>query len=118
MRVRNSVQRRRRTKKIRKQAKGFVGGRKVFRQALNTVERGLEYARAHRRLRARDMRRLWITRLNAACRARGMSYSKFINGLKKAGIELDRKILSQMAIDDPGAFDAVVEKAKAATGSG
>lgn len=118
MRVKSSVPRHRRSKKIRGEAKGFVGGRRVFRQALNTVERAQEYARAHRRLRAREMRRLWITRLSAACRARGISYSRFMNGLKKAGIELDRKVLSQMAIDDPGAFDAVVESAKTATGSG
>ena len=115
MRIGNSVTRRRRAKKTRKAAKGFVGGRKMHRQALDTLEKGFEYARAHRRRRTREMRRLWITRINAASRARGLSYSRFMSGLRKAGIELDRKTLSQLAIDDPAAFDVVMEKAKAAT---
>ena len=115
MRTGSGVTRRKRAKKIRKAAKGFVGGRRMHRQALDTLEKGLEYARAHRRRRAREMRRLWITRINAACRARGLSYSRFMSGLRKAGVDLDRKALSQLAIDDPAAFDAVMEKAKAAT---
>ena len=118
MRVKTNVARKRRVKKILKRARGFVGGRKVYRQALDTVEKGLEYARAHRRRRAREMRRLWITRLSAACRSRGVSYSRFMNGVKKAGLGLDRKMLSLLALEDPAAFDAVVEKARAALGDG
>lgn len=118
MRAKYNVARKRRVKKIRKLARGFVGGRRMYRQALDTIEKGIEFARTHRRRRARDMRRLWITRLNAACRARGIGYSRFINGLKRAGLLLDRKALSQLAIDDPGAFDLVVEKVKAAAQSG
>ncbi|HHN46197.1 MAG TPA: 50S ribosomal protein L20 [Planctomycetes bacterium] len=111
MRNNPKVPRHRRVKKIRKAAKGYVGGRKQHRQALDTIEKGLEYARAHRRARARDMRKLWIVRISAACRARGTSYSKLIDALKKKKIELDRKMLAEMAVNDPAAFDAVVEAA-------
>ncbi|MBN1809114.1 MAG: 50S ribosomal protein L20 [Planctomycetes bacterium] len=112
MRVRNSVARKRRVKKVTKAARGFVGGRKNLRQAKDTLEKGWEFARAHRRAKARHMRSLWITRINAACRERGVSYSQFMNMLKKKDIPLDRKMLADMAFNDPAAFDAVVAAAR------
>ena len=94
MRVKTGVVRRRRHKKILKQAKGFFSGRrKHFRKAKEQLERSLVYAYRDRRQKKRDIRRLWITRINAACRLNGINYSSFINGLNKANIELDRKIL-------------------------
>jgi len=114
MRVKTGIVRRRRHKKLLKQAKGFFSGRrKHFRKAKEQLERSLVYAYRDRRNKKRDFRRLWITRINAACRLNGMSYSKFIHGLNKAGIELDRKILADMAMNDPAAFTKVVEAAKA-----
>ncbi len=107
--------RRRRHKKILKMAKGFYSGRsRHFRKAKEQVERSLVYAYRDRRQKKREMRKLWIIRINAACRLNDMSYSQFINGLKKAGIELDRKILADMAMNDAQAFSAVVAQAKAA----
>ena len=96
---------RRRHKKTMKAAKGYVGGRrKTYRQARETVERGLTYAYRDRRQRKRDLRSLWIVRVNAAARANGISYSRLVAGLRAAGVEVDRKILAALAIDDPQAF--------------
>jgi large subunit ribosomal protein L20 len=115
MRVKTGVVRRRRHKKILKQAKGFFSGRrKHFRKAKEQLERSLVYAYRDRRQKKRDIRRLWITRINAACRLNGINYSSFINGLNKANIELDRKILADMAMNDPQAFSEVANKAKEA----
>ncbi len=115
MRVKTGVVRRRRHKKLLKQARGFYSGRrKHFRKAKEQLERSLVYAYRDRRQKKRDFRRLWITRINAACRLNDLSYSKFIHGLNKAGIELDRKILADMAMNDAAAFTKVVEAAKAA----
>ncbi|HHD77532.1 MAG TPA: 50S ribosomal protein L20 [Campylobacteraceae bacterium] len=115
MRVKTGVVRRRRHKKLLKQARGFYSGRrKHFRKAKEQLERSLVYAYRDRRQKKRDFRRLWITRINAACRLNDISYSKFIHGLNKAGIELDRKILADMAMHDAPAFAKVAEAAKAA----
>ena len=96
---------RRRHKKTMKAAKGYVGGRrKTYRQARETVERGLTYAYRDRRQHKRDVRSLWIIRINAAARANGISYSRLVAGLRAAGVEVDRKILAALAIDDPQAF--------------
>ena len=104
-----------RKRRLMKFAKGYWGARRrQYKVMKETVHRGWQYAYIHRRLRKRDFRRLWILRINAACRARGMMYSRFIAGLNKAGIELNRKALSELAIHDPKAFDQVVEAAKAA----
>jgi len=114
-RVKTGVVRRRRHKKILKLAKGFYSGRrKHFRKAKEQLERSLVYAYRDRRTKKRDFRRLWIIRINAACRLNGMSYSRFINALNKANIQLDRKILADMAMNDPKAFTAVIEQAKTA----
>jgi len=113
MRVKTGVVRRRRHKKLLKQARGFYSGRrKHFRKAKEQLERSLVYAYRDRRQKKRDFRRLWIVRINAACRLNDISYSRFINGLKKANIELDRKILADMAMNDAPAFAKVVEAAK------
>ena len=115
MRVKTGVVRRRRHKKLLKQAKGFYSGRrKHFRKAKEQLERSLVYAYRDRRQKKRDFRRLWIIRINAACRLNDISYSRFINGLKKANIELDRKILADLAMNDAPAFAKIVEAAKEA----
>jgi len=115
MRVKTGVVRRRRHKKLLKQARGFYSGRrKHFRKAKEQLERSLVYAYRDRRQKKRDFRRLWIVRINAACRLNDISYSRFINGLKKANIELDRKILADLAMNDAPAFAKVVETAKKA----
>lgn len=104
-----------RKRRLMKVAKGYWGARsRQYKVMKETVHRGWQYAYIHRRLRKRDFRRLWILRINAACRARGMMYSRFVNALGKAGIELNRKALSELAIHDPQAFDKIVEAAKAA----
>jgi large subunit ribosomal protein L20 len=104
---------RRRRKKILKLAKGYWGAKsKLFRVANQAVMKSLMYAYIGRKLRKRDFRKLWITRINAAARAHGISYSRFINGLKKAGIEINRKMLSEMAINDEKAFEELVNIAK------
>lgn len=104
---------RQRRKKIMKLAKGYVGGRgRLYRMARETVERGLAFAYRDRRVRRRDFRGLWITRINAAARLSGMSYSQFIKGLKHAGVELDRKILADLAVADAPAFGRIAELAK------
>ncbi len=114
MRVKTGVVRRRRHKRLLKQAKGFFSGRrKHFRKAKEQLERSLVYAYRDRRQKKRDFRKLWITRINAACRLNDISYSRFIYGLSKAGIELDRKILADMAMTDAAAFTKVAEVAKA-----
>jgi len=114
-RVKTGVVRRRRHKKVLKLARGFYSGRrKHFRKAKEQLERSLVYAYRDRKQKKRDFRRLWIVRINAACRLNDMNYSTFMNGLKKAGIELDRKILADMAMNDPEAFSAVVAQSKAA----
>jgi len=116
MRVKTSPRRYKR-KKLKKLTKGYFGGRsRLFRTMKIAVMKSLFYAYKHRRERKRDFRRLWIARINAAVRPLGLNYSRFINGLKKAGIELDRKVLAELAVRDPEAFKAVVEKAKAALG--
>jgi len=115
MRVKTGIVRRRRHKKILKMAKGFYSGRrKHFRKAKEQVERSLVYAFRDRRQKKRDFRRLFIIRINAGCRLNGINYSRFINGLKKANIELDRKILADLAMNNPETFAKVVEVAKAA----
>ena len=115
MRVKTGTVRRRRHKKILKMAKGFYSGRrKHFRKAKEQVERSLVYAFRDRKQKKRDFRKLWIVRINAACRLNDINYSRFINGLKKAGIELDRKILADLAMNEPETFAKLVEKAKAA----
>jgi large subunit ribosomal protein L20 len=115
MRVKTGTVRRRRHKKILKMAKGFYSGRrKHFRKAKEQVERSLVYAFRDRKQKKRDFRKLWIIRINAACRLNDISYSRFINGLKKANIDLDRKILADLAMNDPETFAQIVEKAKAA----
>jgi large subunit ribosomal protein L20 len=108
------VARHRRVKKFRKLAKGYWGRRKNYRQARVAIERAWRNAWFHRMARKRDFRRLWITRLNAAARANGVTYSHLIHLLNKSGIELNRKSLSEIAIRDPQAFAKVVEAAKAA----
>ncbi|AGV10578.1 50S ribosomal protein L20 [Campylobacter coli] len=114
-RVKTGVVRRRRHKKVLKLARGFYSGRrKHFRKAKEQLERSLVYAYRDRRRKKRDFRRLWIVRINAACRLNDLSYSKFINGLKKAGIELDRKILADLAMNDAAAFAKIAEAAKKA----
>lgn len=114
-RVKTGVVRRKRHKKVLKQAKGFFSGRrKHFRKAKEQIEHSMAYAYRDRKQKKREFRKLWIIRINAACRLNDMSYSVFINGLKKAGIELDRKILADMAMNDAAAFASVVAAAKAA----
>ena len=104
----------RRRKKILKQAKGYVGGRRrLFRTATETVLRAGAFAYRDRRQKKRRFRSLWIIRINAAARSLGLSYSSFMNGLKKAGVALDRKILAELATKDPGAFAKLAETAKA-----
>ena len=113
-RVRSTPASKRRRKRILKQAKGFVGGRRrLYRTARETVEKSLQYAYRDRRTRKRDFRRLWIIRINAAARQNGMSYSAFIHGLQHAGIEIDRKILADLAVRDREAFAELVEAARA-----
>lgn len=100
--------------KTLKQAKGYFGAKsKLFRPANQAVMKSLSYAYIGRKQRKRDFRKLWITRINAATRLHGMSYSKFISGLKKAGVNINRKMLSEMAINDPQGFKELVDIAKA-----
>ncbi len=113
--VKRGVQAHARHKKVIKQAKGYSGRRKnVYRVAVQAVTKAGQYAYRDRRQRKRQFRQLWIARINAGAREHGLSYSRMINGLKKANIEIDRKVLSDMAIADKGAFAAIAEKAKAA----
>lgn len=113
MRTTTSVVKKR--KKILKQAKGYRGSKStLYRVAREQVMKSGQYAWVGRRLKKRDFRKLWIARINAAARAHGMSYSRFMDGLKKAGVELNRKMLSEIAINDAPAFTVLAEKAKAA----
>jgi len=109
----NSVAKRARRKKVMKQAKGYFGRRKnVWTVAKNAVEKARTYAYRDRRAKKRTFRALWITRINAGARQHGMSYSQFMGGMKKAGIELNRKVLADLAMNHPEAFEAVVKKVK------
>lgn len=113
MRVRGGTVTRRRHKKILKMAKGHRGSlHALFRPAKESVFKALKYATIHRRTKKRDFRRLWITRINAAARAEGLRYNEFMNGLRKAGVEVNRKVLSELAIHDPNAFSQLVHTAK------
>lgn len=108
MRVKRGFKARKRRKKVLKLAKGFRGGRsKLFRTAADAVDKALMYAYRDRRARKRDFRKLWIARINAAVRMNNISYSKFIRGLKLANIELDRKVLAELAISDPSGFGRI-----------
>ncbi len=114
-RVKGALATRKRRKKILKLAKGYWGAKsKHFKMAKQAVMKSGNYAYIGRKHRKRDFRRLWITRISAACKMNGMNYSTFMNGMKKAEITLNRKMLSEIAIADPAAFTALVEKAKAA----
>ncbi|MGI0115185.1 MULTISPECIES: 50S ribosomal protein L20 [Zooshikella] len=114
-RVKRGVVARRRHKKILKQAKGYYGARsRVFRVAKQAVTKAGQYAYRDRRQRKRQFRALWIARINAAARVNGLSYSRFIAGLKKASVEIDRKVLADLAVHEQQAFAAIVEKAKQA----
>ena len=111
----SNVPRLKRKKQVLKAAKGAYGGRsKLWKAAKETVERGWRYAYRDRKNKKRDFRRLWIVRINAAAHQHGMSYSVFMNGLKQAGLEIDRKILADIAVRDPQAFGAIAEQARAA----
>ncbi|MBM3201707.1 MAG: 50S ribosomal protein L20 [Chlamydiae bacterium] len=115
MRVTNSVARHKRKKRLFKLAKGAYGDRKNhLRQAMDHVQKALSYQFVHRKLFKRNMRRLWTVRLNAACRMQGISYSKFIDGLKRAKVELDRKVMADIAFRDPACFAEIVKSAKQA----
>ena len=115
MRVKTGVVRRRRHKRLLKKARGFYSGRrKHFRKAKEQIERSMVYAYRDRKQKKREFRKLWIIRINAAARLNDISYSRFMHGLKLAGIELDRKILADMAMNEPSAFASVAEAAKSA----
>jgi len=112
MRIKRGFKARKRRKKVLKLAKGYRGGRsKLFRTAADAVDKALMYSYRDRRTRKRDFRRLWITRINAASRLSNLSYSKFIRGLKLAGVELDRKVLAELAISDPVGFAKIANLA-------
>lgn len=113
-RVKRGVTARARHKKVLEQAKGFRGRRKnVYRIAKQAVMKAGQYAYRDRRAKKREFRRLWIARINAASRSLGLTYSRFMAGIKKAQIEIDRKVLADLAVNDPAAFASIVEKAKA-----
>ncbi len=114
-RVKGAMMTRKKHKKILKLAKGYFGGKsKLYRTANQAVMKSLSYAFVGRKLKKRDYRALWITRISAEAKVNGINYSRFINGLKKAGIDLNRKVLAELAVSDKAAFAALVEKAKAA----
>jgi|SRR5215510_441264 len=116
-RVKRGVTRKRRHHKILANAKGYFGGRhRLVRVAREAVERGWKYAYRDRKQRKREFRSLWIARINAAARAHGLSYSRFVHGLVEAGVEVDRKNLADLAVSDPRAFGALAELAKATAG--
>ena len=115
MRVKRGFKARRRRNRVLKLAKGFRGRRKnCYKRANQAVERALDYATRDRRVRKREFRSLWIVRMNAGARLVGLSYSRLIQGLTKAGVALDRKIMAELAVSDPKAFEAVAKIAKAA----
>jgi large subunit ribosomal protein L20 len=112
MRVKRGFKARRRRKKILKMARGYRGGRsKLFRTAADAVDKALMYAYRDRKAKKRDFRKLWIARINAAVRQHNLSYSRFINGLKRAGITLDRKVLAELAVSDPAGFEQITKLA-------
>ncbi len=112
-RVKSKVARNKRKKKVLEEAKGYFGSRsKLYRPAKNAVERGWSYAYRDRRRKKRDFRRLWITRINAAARQNGLTYSRFVSGLKGAGVELNRKMLADLAVREPEAFAELARLAK------
>ncbi|CCK78624.1 50S ribosomal protein L20 [Desulfobacula toluolica] len=114
MRVKRGFKARRRRNKVLKLAKGFRGGRsKLYRTAADAVDKALMYAYRDRKVRKREFRKLWIVRINAAARINDLSYSKFINGLKLVGSELDRKVLADLAISDPAGFSQLASQASA-----
>ena len=114
-RVKRSVGARKKRRKVLKEAKGYWGLKHTsYKRAKEQVEHSLVYAYRDRKNRKRTMRRLWIMRINAAARAEGLSYNQFVAGCRKAGIELDRKVLADIAVDDPAAFGKIAEQAKAA----
>ena len=114
-RVKRGVTTHARHKKVIKQAKGYRGRSKnVFRAAVQRVEKGLQYAYRDRRVKKRTFRGLWIQRINAGAREHGLTYSQFMNGIKRAGIEIDRKVLSDLAVHEPAAFKTLVEQAQSA----
>ena len=114
-RIKGAIMTRKRRKKVLKLAKGYFGAKsKLFKTAKEAVMKSGNYAYIGRRLKKRDFRRLWITRISAAAKMNGMNYSTLMNGLKKAGIELNRKMLAELAVEDAAAFAALAEKAKAA----
>lgn len=114
-RVKRAVSAHKKRRTILNRAKGYYGAKsRSYRAAKEQVQHSLQYAYRDRRNKKREIRRLWITRINAAARINGLSYSVFMNGLKKAGVELDRKVLADMAVNDPQAFAALVEVAKKA----
>jgi len=114
-RTKHSVASHKRKKKVLKRAKGFRGARsKLFRTAKESVNNALQYSYRDRRVKKRNFRKLWIARINAATRINGLSYSRFINGLKQADITIDRKILSEIAVNDSKGFEKLVETAKKA----
>ncbi|MGI6745391.1 MAG: 50S ribosomal protein L20 [Firmicutes bacterium ADurb.Bin300] len=114
-RIKGAIMTRKRRNKVLKLAKGYYGSKsKLFKTAKQAVMKSGNYAYIGRKHKKRDFRRLWITRISAACKINGINYSTFINGLKKAEVELNRKMLSEIAISDPEGFTALVEKAKAA----
>ena len=114
MRVKRGFKARRRRNKVLKLAKGYRGGRsKLYRTAADAVDKALMYSYRDRRAKKRDFRRLWITRVNAAARMNDLSYSKFMHGLKLSGIELDRKVLADLAVSDPAAFSKIASTAAA-----
>ena len=114
-RVKRGVTSHARHKKVVKMAKGYYGRKSInYKVANQAVMKSLSYAYRDRKVKKREFRKLWITRINAACHQNDISYSRFINGLKKAGIELDRKVLADIALNDPKNFSAIVEQAKSA----
>ena len=117
MRARNPVASRKRRKRVLQRARGFRGARsKLIRQAYGAVDRALAMSYVGRKQKKQQYRRLWTVRINAACRERGWNYSRFIAGLKKAGVELNRKVLADLAVNNPDTFNALVAKAREALG--
>jgi large subunit ribosomal protein L20 len=118
-RVKRGVTTHARHKKVIKQAKGYQGrGRNAYRVAIERVEKALQYAYRDRRVKKRNFRSLWIQRINAGAREHGLTYSQLMNGLRKAGVELDRKVLSDLAVREPAAFKSLVEQAQGALAAG
>jgi large subunit ribosomal protein L20 len=112
MRIKRGTKARKRRKKVLKLAKGYRGGRsKLYRSAADAVDKALMYAYRDRKARKRDYRKLWIARINAAARLNDLSYSKFMHGLKRAGVALDRKVLAELAVSDPAGFSQIAQLA-------